>query len=198
MIILNKIKKVMCVMSQNQFKIKPDKIKHKTEITSLDTEHKNFLNDLKNKKKIKIKNETKIELLKKKLDILDNQEVKDSEYINKRTELLLEIDALKEFIDNVEYDEKRYFTQSYDIVMSYYECGKKTCKLSSMNENVDDENNAMDSEQNKDEEIVEYQPTKLNTLQLLNLSVRKNKKEKKILLKGLFSKKINLKIYLII
>ena len=175
-------------MSHYSFKVKPDRIKHKTEITSLDLEHKKFLNELKKKKELKVVKIEKIESIKKKIEYMDKNINKYDNYIEQRTALLLEIDKLTEFIENIDYDESKYFTRSYDVVVSYYDCAKQSCKLS-MDSCIIKNNDIIEEK----EEIKELQPKSLDTLELLNLSVRKNKKEKKITTKRVSGQKIKSK-----
>jgi hypothetical protein len=148
------------------FKFKPDKIKHRTEITSLDTEHRKFMAKIKKWKQEKETKMEKMENLKKKLEEHDLHNVAKSNYIQVRTKILDEIEKIENFLETYEYEESNYYLKTNTTILEYYELNKPFKPDISNKENVstnnEDENNKV-----------------IDTLHVLNAHTQSKKKEKK-------------------
>ena len=106
----------------SQFKFKPDKIKYLSNVDTLDSSHKKKIDNI-NKKRIdapaKIQ---KLEQLENDLKKLEQDEIRNKNYLYIRSKLLEEIFKLKEElneIDNYE-EESEYYAKTYQILFNYY------------------------------------------------------------------------------
>lgn len=148
------------------FKFKPDKIKHRTEITSLDTEHRKFMAKIKKWKQEKEVKLEKLENLKKKLEEHDLTNVSKTNYIQVRTKILDEIEKIENFLETYEYEESNYYLKTNTTILEYYELNKPfkpdILNKENISINSNDENNKI-----------------IDTLQVLNAHKQSKKKEKK-------------------
>lgn len=151
----------------DQFKFKPSKIKYQTNITSLDSSHTKFTDNIDKKKDLIDKKKNKLLLLENKLINYDINNIKNENYIEERTLILEEIDNIKSFLNEIEYEELNYYSKTLNILLDYYNLNK--VYNDNNQETISDVNIKVNNEDHK----------KIDKLTLLNEITRNGKKEKK-------------------
>ena len=107
------------------FKLKPEKIKNRTEIKTLDETHKKIMLHFMKRKKILPKKKDKLINLKRKLSQLEN--ISNSECTNEnirdKSKIKSDIKILEEDINDIENNvsEMEYYSKTNDVLMDYYE-----------------------------------------------------------------------------
>ena len=108
----------------DQFKFKPSKIKYQTNITSLDSSHTKFTDNVNKKKDLIDKKKNKLIMLENKLNLHDINNIKNENYILERISILEEIDNIKNFLTEIEYEELNYYSKTLNILLDYYNFNK--------------------------------------------------------------------------
>lgn len=151
-----------------RFKFKPSKIKYQTNITSLDSSHTKFTDNIDKKKELVDKKKNKLVFLENKLIEHDINNIKNDNYIEQRTLILDEIENIKNFLSEIEYEELNYYSKTLNILLDYYSLNK-VYTGENQETNIDIVNNGVKVEEEK----------KKDKLTLLNEISRNGKKEKK-------------------
>jgi len=110
-------------MNSCHFKFKPDKIKYLSTIDTLDSTHKNRINNINRKRDDLPKKLKKLFKLKNDLSILESKSAESVNYIAHRAKLIEDISKLEEDIFQIENyeDELDYYTKTHDILLNYYD-----------------------------------------------------------------------------
>jgi hypothetical protein len=171
----------------DQFKFKPSKIKYQTNITSLDSSHTKFTDNVIKKKDLIEKKKNKLILYEEKLKNHDYNNIKKETYISERIVILEEIESIKSFLNDIEDEELNYYSKTLNILLDYYDFNK----VYNTDEINDEINNGVPVnneyiKNNYNEEIInnnlkEVKEIKkgLDKLLILNEISRNGKKEKK-------------------
>jgi len=154
------------------FNIKPDKVRHMTNVLTLDEMHRNKMKLFRDKKNYLPKLKIKYEKFNKRLEQLENKSPKKytNDDIKLKAKLKTDIEKLKNEIYDIKNNlsEIDYLDKTADILNRYYE--------------IIEENDDLLYLQNPDlsmEKVVEKPNKTMDTLDLINLmNVRKNKNKK--------------------
>ncbi len=187
----------------SQFKFKPDKIKYRSNVDTLDSEHKKITSEF-NKKRDNVEmNMRQLTKLKNELEIINNDPSNVSNYIEIRAKLIENIDKLEEEINQItNYDEEtEYYSKTYKILLNYYDIVDGQIE-NEINNNIDENNNNINKvdpnnnnaninnieDSNNNENVIDewdldgtqiFNTTKTSLLDNLYESSKKNRKEKK-------------------
>ena len=101
----------------DQFKFKPSKIKYQTNITSLDSYHTKFTDNVNKKKDLIEKKKAKLILYEEKLNYHDEHNIKKETYIFDRIIILEEIENIKIFLNDIEDEELNYYSKTLNILL---------------------------------------------------------------------------------
>jgi len=161
------------------FKFKPDKIKYLSEISTLDSSHSEIVDTINKKKNELPKKEKRIEKLNNKLNELNPS---DPNYLNIRTNILEELDKLKEEVnESANYmDDIEYFGKTYDILFDYYDIydtNQKTTQKQDVNTTESDNTNNIESSSN---DLVSHDIFESDKLDLLNKLSKAKRKQKRV------------------
>ena len=108
----------------DQFKFKPSKIKYQTNITSLDSSHTKFTDNVSKKKDLIDKKKNKLLLYEDKLKLHDEKNIKSHTYILDRISILEEIENIQNFLNEIEHEELNYYSKTLNILLDYYDFNK--------------------------------------------------------------------------
>jgi len=154
----------------SNFKTKDTKNKYKTEITSLDDSHTNFINNISKKRNTYEKKLNNINKLKKKLENHDKNNIKNENYLEDRIKILDEIEIIKYNNENNNYSELDYYFKINDILTDYYSLDDK------FNDNVPD---ILDENSSIEKIVLKKCVDKLDILNNISKKNKKNKQKKK-------------------
>ena len=138
----------------DQFKFKPSKIKYQTNITSLDSSHTKFTDNVNKKKDLIEKKKAKLILYEEKLKYHDEHNIKKETYIFERIIILEEIENIKIFLNDIEDEELNYYSKTLNILLDYYNFNKvyNTDEVNDTINNGDPYNNNDDINNNNNNE----------------------------------------------
>ena len=158
----------------DQFKFKPSKIKYQTNITSLDSSHTKFTDNVNKKKELIVKKKNKLTVLEKKLIFHDTNNIKNENYILERISILEEIDNIDNFLSEIEHEELNYYSKTLNILLDYYNFNK-------VYDDTNNDNDINNINKNNNGDTVNKLPekNKPDKLSILNEISRNGKKEKK-------------------
>ena len=110
----------------SQFKFKPDKIKYRSNVDTLDSSHKKIIDNISKKREDMPQKMLKLSKLKTELEELDmnkNEFTNMINFIGTRAKLIEDIDFLEEELKQIEtYEEEtEYYSKTYQILFNYYD-----------------------------------------------------------------------------
>ena len=110
-------------MKNCQFKFKPNKIKYRSDIDTIDSSHKKLTKTILKKKDDLPNLIININTLKEQLNKLDNNVLNTHNYIDTRCNLIDKISLLEEEIFKIQNydDEIDYYSKTHEILLNYYD-----------------------------------------------------------------------------
>jgi hypothetical protein len=156
----------------SDFKFKPDKIRYLNNVETIDSLHKNKVDNFMQNKLNLEEYKKNQEILKKELNELNYNDCinKNINFLNKKTEYIKKIDELEQKINNIiNYnDELQYYQQTEEILFNYFNITDN----SNYNKNdIDDDYLPLEEDE---------KPKEKSLLERLNENSKKKRKEKKV------------------
>lgn len=167
------------------FRYKPDRLKYRTTISTLDETHHKYMTNFENNKRMLPSKLKKASLLKSQLDKLNNKNSCDitADDIQRKTELRDQINKLNEEIDDItnHSSELDYYSQTTQILLEYYEAIELNMGDDFKEDDCSDDNrsNNQNSETGKEQSELNEQINISAKLVELNQQSQQKRKPKK-------------------